>query len=258
MQKFKSKLKPSSNEEKEEDVTSDIQNLPEKETKGLVEVYIEEQPKNVEVAEPTTEKQYSNHQTVPENNDIAYNIPEFDIIVGKNSISDQFGIIGTSIHNKKIAIDLTDTNTISLFGVQGGGKSYTIGTMAEMTLKEFSNINKLPSPLAGVIFHYSESMDYEPEFVTMKEANKNPSEIEKLREIYGAEPDNIEDVIVLTPEDKVEERKEEFPSVQIESISFNSMELNVQDWLFLLGAIGNDSAYIKQLKFIMKQHRKNI
>lgn len=257
IQKFKSKLKPSSNEEKEEDLTSDIQNLPEKETKGLVEAYIEEQPKNVEVAEPT-EKQYSNHQTVPENNGIAYNIPEFDIIVGKNSISDQFGIIGTSIHNKKIAIDLSETNTISLFGVQGGGKSYTIGTISEMVLKQFSNINKLPAPLAGVIFHYSESMDYEPEFTSMINANTNLTELEKLKELYGAEPDAIEDVIILTPSDKVEERREEFPSIEVESIAFNSKELNVQDWMFLLGAIGNDSSYIKQLKFMMKEQRRNI
>src|SRR5690554_4807658 len=258
MQKFKSKLKASSNEEKEEDVTSDIQNLHEKETKGLVEVYIEEQPKNVEVAEPTTEKQYSNHQTVPENNDIAYNISEFDIIVGKNSISDQFGIIGTSIHNKKIAIDLSGTNTISLFGVQGGGKSYTIGTVSEMVLKSFSNVNQLPAPLAGVIFHYSESMEYEPEFTSMIYPNDNETELLKLKERYGANPGSVDDVIILTPKDKIEERKAEYPSIDVLPIAFNSKELNVQDWLFILGAAGNDSAYIKQLKAIMKEHRRNI
>jgi len=258
IQKFKSKLKPSSNEEKEEEyLTNEIQDLPEKETTSLIEVYVSEQPKNTEVAE-SNEEEYSNHQTVPENNGETHTIPEFDIIVGKNSISDQFGIIGTSIHNKKIAIDLSETNTISLFGVQGGGKSYTIGTISEMVLKQFSNINKLPAPLAGVIFHYSESMDYEPEFTSMINANTNLTELEKLKELYGAEPDAVEDVIILTPSDKVEERREEFPSIQVESIAFNSKELNVQDWMFLLGAVGNDSSYIKQLKFMMKEQRRNI
>jgi hypothetical protein len=165
-----------------------------------------------------------------------------------------------SVHqyNKKIAIDLSETNTISLFGVQGGGKSYTIGTISEMVLKQFSNINKLPSPLAGVIFHYSESMDYEPEFTSMINANTNPTELEKLKELYSAEPDKIEDVVILTPSDKVDERREEFPSIQVEPIAFNSKELNVQDWMFLLGAVGNDSSYIKQLKFMMKEQRRNI
>lgn len=184
--------------------------------------------------------------------------PDYDIIVGKSSESPQFGILGKSIQNKKIAIDLSETNTISLFGVQGGGKSYTIGTITEMVLKQFSNINTLPSPLAGVIFHYSESMDYEPEFTSMIYSNDNRTELQKLKDEYGAEPDSIKDVILLTPRDKIEDRKAEYPSIDIKPISFNSMELNVQDWMFLLGAVGNDSAYIKQLKSLMREQRRNI
>ena len=45
IQKFKSKLKPSNNEEEEEDLTSEIQDLPEKETTSLVGVYVSEQLK---------------------------------------------------------------------------------------------------------------------------------------------------------------------------------------------------------------------
>lgn len=184
--------------------------------------------------------------------------PSYDILIGKTSPSDQYGILGETIHGKKIAIDLSETNTISLFGVQGGGKSYTIGTISEMVLKNFENVNLLPSPLAGVIFHYSESMDYEPEFTSMIYPNDKESELKKLKEKYGAEPENVEDVILLTPKDKIEERQLEFPSIKVLPIAFNSNELNVQDWMFLLGAIGNDSAYIKQLKSIMKEQRRNL
>ncbi len=187
-----------------------------------------------------------------------YEAPSYDTLVGKTSDSKQFGILGKSIQGKKIAIDLSETNTISLFGVQGGGKSYTIGTVSEMVLKQFNNINKLPSPLAGVIFHYSESSDYKPEFTSMIYPNDKESELKKLKDEYGANPDRIEDVIILAPKDKMEERKLEYPSINVLPISFNSKELNVQDWMFLLGAVGNDSAYIKQLKAIMKEHRKNI
>ena len=183
---------------------------------------------------------------------------DFDILVGKTSKSMQYGILGKTLQNKTIALDLSDTNTISLFGVQGGGKSYTIGTVSEMVLKRFDKINRLPSPLAGVIFHYSESMDYEPEFTSMIYPNDNNSEVEKLRLVYGAEPDSLDKVIILTPLDKVEERRAEFPSIEVRPLMFSSQELNVQDWLFLLGAIGNDSSYIKQLKYIMKEHRRNI
>lgn len=190
--------------------------------------------------------------------DVNHVSPEYDILVGKSSPSEQYGILGETVQQKKIAIDLSETNTISLFGIQGGGKSYTIGTISEMVLKEFSYINQLPAPLAGVIFHYSESMDYEPEFTSMIYANSNEGELKKLKDRYGANPDNIEDVILLTPRDKIEERKAEFPSIEVLPIAFNSQELNVQDWLFLLGAVGNDSAYIKQLKAIMKEQRQNL
>lgn len=199
-----------------------------------------------------------NEEKVKVVNDTIHIKPGYDVIVGKSSDSPQFGILGKSIQNKKIAIDLSETNTISLFGVQGGGKSYTIGTITEMVLKQFSNINALPSPLAGVIFHYSESMDYEPEFTSMIYPNDNRTELQKLKDQYGAEPASIKDIVLLTPRDKIEDRRLEYPSIDIKPISFNSMELNVQDWMFLLGAVGNDSAYIKQLKSLMREQRRNI
>ena len=209
-----------------------------------------------------SEKDFSgmvvNEPQAPFGKQQAHQSPDFDILVGKNSPGGQYGILGKSIHGKKIAVDLSETNTISLFGVQGGGKSYTIGTVSEMILKQLNLINKLPAPLAGVIFHYSESMDYEPEFTSMIYPNDKETELQKLKEEYGAEPDYVDDVILLTPRDKVEERQAEYPSIEVYPISFHSKELNVQDWMFLLGAIGNDSTYIKQLKAIMKEHRRNL
>lgn len=185
--------------------------------------------------------------------------PEYSIMVGKTSGSEQFGILGKAVNgNRTIAIDLSETNTISLFGVQGGGKSYTIGTITEMTLGQFKNINTLPAPMASVIFHYSESMDYAPEFTSMIHPNDNAAQLKKLKEVYGAEPGSIDDVVMLVPEDKVEQRKVEYPSIEIQPIKFHSTDLNVQDWMFLLKAVGNDSTYISQLRMLMKQNRNNL
>jgi len=184
--------------------------------------------------------------------------PSYDIVIGKTSESLQYGILGKTIQGKSIAIDANETNTISLFGVQGGGKSYTIGTMTEMMLKQFDNINKLPAPLSGVIFHYSETMDYSPEATSMIFPNDKEKEIELLKSKYGASPDSLDDVIILTPSDKVEERKKQYPSIEVKKISFNSKDLSVQDWMFLLGAVGNDATYIRQLKAIMREIRNNI
>ncbi|MDR3061160.1 MAG: ATP-binding protein, partial [Dysgonamonadaceae bacterium] len=198
-------------------------------------------------------------EDVSMNEEPNYNIPDYDILVGKTSQSEQYGVLGKiSVNKKTVALDLSETNTISLFGVQGGGKSYTIGTVSEMVLKQFPKINKLPAPLASVIFHYSESKDYEPEFTSMINPNDNNKELQKLKDEFGANPDNLSDVVLLTPKDKVTERQEQYPSIEVLPISFNSNELNVKDWMFLFGAIGNDSVYIKQLKFIMKGMRENI
>ena len=68
----------------------------------------------------------------------------------------------------------------------------------------------------------------------------------------------MDDVILLAPADKIEERKRQYPSIRIEPISFNSNELKIQDWMFLLGAVGNDATYVRQLKLIMRNHRDHI
>ena len=55
--------------------------------------------------------------------------------------SPQYGLLGES-SGRKIALDLNQTHTISLLGVQGGGKSYTVGSIIEMAC--------MPSKLASL------------------------------------------------------------------------------------------------------------
>ncbi|MBN8685228.1 MAG: ATP-binding protein [Chitinophagales bacterium] len=181
--------------------------------------------------------------------------PHFDVFIGTNKPSAQYGILGQTQYGRKIAIDLNETVTISLFGVQGGGKSYSIGSVMEMVLKPIGQVNYLPASMAGVIFHYSESMDYAPEFTSMKFPNPDLTEIQLLKQDYGAEPASIEDVLLLTPKDKLEERKAQYPSLNVQPILFNSNELDAKAWMFLLGALNNDSTYIRQIKSLMRQNR---
>ena len=214
------------------------------------------------VSEPAYEtevKEEENNNIVEKKSEtVADAPPSYDIVIGKTSDSLQYGILGKTLQGKSIALDSNETNTISLFGVQGGGKSYTIGTITEMMLKSFRNINYLQAPLAGVIFHYSDTMDYAPEATSMIYANDKEKEIQQLRAKYAAEPDSLDDVILLTPVDKIDDRRAQYPSISVEKIAFNSNDLNIQDWMFLLGAIGNDATYIRQLKAIMREIRSNI
>lgn len=226
---------------------------PEKPVQPEEQVKPEESQKPIDPIPPT------DPTPEPEPIDPNYEEPKYEMLIGDDKDSPQYGILGQVASNKRrIAIDLNKCNTISLFGVQGAGKSFTIGTVAEMTLKQFSKVNKLPAPMASVIFHYSESMDYAPEFTSMIYPNDDERQLALLKANYGVEPGCVKDVLLLAPESQVENRKAEYPGIEVHPIGFDSNELTVKDWMFLLGATGNDSTYIKELKQIMKGCRNNM
>ncbi|MEX5015847.1 methylation-associated defense system ATP-binding protein MAD8 [Klebsiella pneumoniae] len=181
----------------------------------------------------------------------------YDIMLGVNGSSPQYGLLG-EVSGRKIALDLNHTHTISLFGVQGGGKSYTLGTAIEMASMPIQHINVLPSPLATVIFHYSPTQDYAPEFTSMINANSVEDEIRVLRERYKANPEALKDVLILTPANKVDDRRAEYPDIEVKPIAFSAAELKAAHWKFLMGAIGSQSMYMRQINLIMRGLRDNL
>ncbi|MBX3660990.1 MAG: ATP-binding protein [Burkholderiales bacterium] len=183
--------------------------------------------------------------------------PRFDVMLGVPGDSPQYGIVG-DVAGRKVALDLNQTHTISLFGVQGGGKSYTLGSIAEMASLRIPGVNMLPRPLATVIFHYSPTMDYRPEFTSMVSPNTVEDQIRQLRENYGAQPQGLSDVLLLAPADKVDERKEEYPDIEVIPLKFSAAELQSSHWRFLMGAVGNQATYIRQLNRLMKTLRSNL
>lgn len=174
----------------------------------------------------------------------------YDIMLGVTGDSPQYGLLG-DVSGRRVAIDLNQTHTISLFGVQGGGKSYTLGTIAEMASLPIPNINVLSQPLATVIFHYSPTMDYRPEFTSMIAPNSDAAQVKALKETFGAEPQALKDVILLVPADKIEERRKEYPGIEVRPLLFAAAELKVPHWRFLMSAVGNQATYIRQLNRVM-------
>jgi DNA phosphorothioation-dependent restriction protein DptH len=181
----------------------------------------------------------------------------YDIMLGVTGDSPQYGLLG-DVSGRRVAIDLNQTHTISLFGVQGGGKSYTLGTIAEMASLPIPNINVLPQPLATVIFHYSPTMDYRPEFTSMVAPNSEAAQVKALKETFGAEPRALSDVLLLAPADKLEERTKEYPGLKVRPLKFGAAELQTSHWRFLMGAVGNQATYIRQLNRVMKSLREDL
>ena len=178
----------------------------------------------------------------------------YDSILGVTSTSPQYGLLGEA-SGRKIALDLNQTHTISLFGVQGGGKSYTLGSVVEMACMPVGGVNTLPRPLGGVIFHYSSTFDYRPEFTSMAAPNSGDEEVAALRAHYGAAPQAFRDLVILAPAAKVEERSAQYPGIEVMPIAFTAAELKASHWKFLMGAVGSQSMYIRQLALIMKKLR---
>lgn len=188
----------------------------------------------------------------PPNGRVAY-----DIMLGATGSTPQYGLLG-EVSGRKVALDLNQTHTISLFGVQGGGKSYTLGSVAEMASLAIPGINCLPEPLSSVIFHYSPTMDYKPEFTSMVGANSVEDQVRALKEVYGAEPKALADVLLLVPADKIDERRTEYPNIEVLPLQFSASELKASHWKFLMGAVGNQATYIRQIMRIMKSMRDDI
>lgn len=180
-----------------------------------------------------------------------------DIIVGETSKSPQFGILG-EINGRTVAVDLNQTQTISLFGVQGGGKSYTLGSIIEMATMPIPGINVLPKPLASVVFHYSQTQDYKPEFTSMCMPNDDEPALRLLIEKYRALPQGLTDILLLTPKAKLAERKLEYPDIAVAPLTFSASELQASHWRFLMGAIGNQAVYIRLINQIMRSMRHEL
>ncbi|MEH2379310.1 MAG: ATP-binding protein [Nostoc sp.] len=181
----------------------------------------------------------------------------YDVMLGVKSPTPQYGILGET-SGRKVALDLNQTHTISLFGVQGAGKSYTLGSIVEMACMPISNINILPSPLATVIFHYSPTQDYKPEFTSMVSPNSESAQVTLLRERFGAEPAALKDVVILVPASKTQERKAEYPNIEVLPLTFAASELKATHWRFLMGAVGSQSMYLRQVNQIMRRLREQL
>ncbi|WP_435602891.1 methylation-associated defense system ATP-binding protein MAD8 [Streptomyces sp. bgisy130] len=180
-----------------------------------------------------------------------------DVFLGVTRPSPQYGVLGEAA-GRTVAIDLDETHTISLFGVQGGGKSYTLGTLIEAASLSAPPVNLLPHPLATVVFHYSKTQDYAPEFTSMVHPNDDEAQLAALKERYGAEPRALTDVLLLAPEAHVEERRAKYPGIEVQPLAFSSAELKAEHWKFLLGAVGNRSTYIKQIAKAIRKRRNDL
>lgn len=185
--------------------------------------------------------------------------PDKVALIGGTSESRQYGVVGR-IHgtDQDVAFDVDGTNVVSVFGVQGSGKSYSVGNLIEAGGLRSPALNRVPHPLATVVFHYSADQTYAPEFVTMAEPNQDVQAAEKLLVDYDAEPRGLDDVRILVPPALAEERSEEYGDDQMGDLVLAPDELDVNDWRLLMGVRGGDQMYVKAMGTIFRKLRKDL
>ena len=138
------------------------------------------------------------------------------------------------------------------------GKSYTLGSIIKMATLAINGVNLLPQPLATVVFHYSQTQDYKPEFTSMNQPNDDVRAIESLAADYHAHPSALRDMVLLVPSGKLEARRAEYPDIEVLPLKFASSELQAGHWRFLMGAVGNQATYIRKLNQIMRSMRDDL
>jgi len=185
--------------------------------------------------------------------------PRYEVLLCRSEkVTPMFGVLGEALDDRErlVAMDLSHMHCISLFGEPGAGKSYCLGTIIEMAVAACAGINQLPRPLATVVFHYSSSQSYPPEFASTIRANDQPEQLARLWGRYGARPQAVGDCRLLAPRDLVAQRRLEFPGISVHPLTFNAAELQAQHWRILMGALGeDDSLYLQVINQILKQHR---
>jgi hypothetical protein len=181
------------------------------------------------------------------------------LILGVTPDSRQFGVVGrVTGSGKDVAFDVDGTNVVSVFGVQGSGKSYTVGDLIEAALIPGPDLNRLPHPLAGVVFHYSTDQTYVSEFGSMAVPNDAEEPVRRLSEDYGAVPCAVPEVVVLVPRDLVGERAADFPGMEVHPLVLAPDELSINDWRLLMGVEGGEQLYVKAMSNVFRSLRGSL
>lgn len=92
----------------------------------------------------------------------------------------------------------------------------------------------------------------------MVRANSEPSQIARLQDRYAASPQALRDILLLVPSSKVAERKNEYPDIEVQPITFAASELKAIHWKFLMGAVGSQSMYMREINLMMRQLRDRL
>jgi DNA helicase HerA-like ATPase len=85
--------------------------------------------------------------------------------------------------------------------------------------------------------------------------NDSPELVGRLFDDYRATPRGVAEVVVLVPQDLVEERVNDFPGLEVLPLVLAPDELSLNDWRLLMGVEGGDQLYVKAMSNVFRTLR---
>ncbi len=213
----------------------------------------EEEQSPVEAAgEPTLpEEEQESSEESSDDRDDTFDPGSVDVI-GHGPGNSQLSIVATQLGSagQDIALDLGGTNVLSVFGVQGSGKSYGLGSIIEAGLVRKPNLGNLSRPLATVVFHYSGDVRYVSEYGSMVRPTDNEEAWFLDREI---DPSAELDVIVLVPKSRLDDSTPDYSGCDVRELAIAPSELQIGDWKLLMGIGDGNQMYARSMQQVLQR-----
>lgn len=125
--------------------------------------------------------------------------------------------------------------------------------LIEGALKSLPGLSRHKKPLCVVAFNYRRNSAARFEYWGYRQANTKPSEIERLRHVYGAEPTGIDRVNVFGFEPELKRRKEEYRDLVLYPIQFRPDELGAEHWEILMKPPNPQAEYMDVIRDIIQK-----
>lgn len=178
-----------------------------------------------------------------------------DVVIGDTeSDSKHLGVLGElKGDQRKLGISLTKPQCIVVLGYMGSGKSYSLGVLMENALLGTNEVIRQTRPMSVVAFNYRRNPESRFEYAGFTNPNSNASEVKKLRQRYGADPDSVQAVNVFGYGPELTRRRDDYGAIPTFPIQFRSDELGAEHWEILMKPPTPQSEYMDVIRDIIQK-----
>ncbi|HEU5117837.1 MAG TPA: hypothetical protein VFT74_14515, partial [Isosphaeraceae bacterium] len=178
-----------------------------------------------------------------------------EVVVGDTELDSlSLGLIGKLKDGKRgLAVSFTKPQCVVVLGYMGSGKSYALGVLIESAVKTLPNLSQHKRPMCVVAFNYRRNPEARFEYWGFGQPNAKPSEVERLRSEYGAEPAGVDRINVFGYGPELRRRQHEYRDIPLFPIQFRPDELGAEHWEILMKPPNAQAEYMDIIRDIIQK-----